>query len=153
MEKIKGIFVTVGGALMSALGILAVPVGLMILCNIIDYATGLAASKYRNEPIDSYKGMRGIIKKVSMWLLVAIGAIIDELIFYATATVGINMPFTFLVSCIVAIWIVVNEIISILENINDIGVQMPPFLMPIVSRIKTQIEDKANVVNEESEDE
>ena len=63
---------------------------------------------------------------------------------------GIVQPFNFLVACIVAIWLICNEIISILENINDIGVTLPPFLQPIVRTLKTQVEKKA-VINE-SED-
>lgn len=85
-----------------------------------------------------------------MWLLVVVGVIVDELLKYASNTVGIILPFTFLVACIVAIWLVCNELISILENINDIGVKLPPFLQPIVKNIKSQVEKKAEI--EESED-
>ena len=41
-----------------------------------------------------------------------------------------------------AVWLVLNEIISILENLNDIGVPMPPFLMPLVNRLKVQVDKK-----------
>ena len=52
-----------------------------------------------------------------------------------------------------AIWLICNEIISILENINDIGVTLPPFLQPIVSNLKSQVEKKAAVedINNNSE--
>ena len=150
MKKIEGIITTLVGALMSALGILAIPVLLLVSCNIIDYVTGLIAAKYRDEAVNSYKGIRGIAKKICMWLLVVVGVIVDELLKYASNTVGIILPFTFLVACIVAIWLVCNELISILENINDIGVKLPPFLQPIVKNIKSQVEKKAEI--EESED-
>ena len=139
---IKAVFTAIFAFLSSLLGVLAVPVILMVACNIIDYATGLMASKYREEDINSYKSIRGIIKKVSMWLLVIVGAIIDQLLIYTADTVGISMPFTFLVACIVAIWIICNELIRILENIKDMGVNIPTFLEPIVKNIKTQVEDK-----------
>ena len=45
-------------------------------------------------------------------------------------------------------WLVVNEIISILENMVDIGVDMPPFLLPIVKYIRKQVEEKANIPDE-----
>ncbi len=128
-------------AIMDFLGILAIPVFLMVGCNLIDYITGLIASKYRNEKMNSYKGMRGIAKKVCMWLLVVVGAIVDELIKYATQTMGFNIQIPFIVATLVAVWIVVNEIISILENIVDIGIDLPPFLMPIVRRIKKEVEE------------
>lgn len=126
--------------IMDFLGILAIPVFIMVGCNIIDYITGLIASKYRQEQINSYKGMRGIVKKVCMWLLVIVGAMLDVLIKYATQTMGFNIQVPFIVATLVAVWIVVNEIISILENLVDIGIELPPFLMPIVRRIKNEIE-------------
>lgn len=147
----KTIVTGVAGFLSSALGILYVPVFLMVACNIIDYITGLMAAPHRNGGcINSYKSMRGITKKITMWLLVAVGAIIDQLLIYASGTIGIAAPFTFLVACIVAIWIVCNELISILENMVDIGVNPPAFLLPLIKNIKNKAED---IVGEENEQE
>lgn len=143
MNKVKTGFTALFSALAGWLGILAIPMLVLVICNVIDYATGLIASKYRGQAIDSYKGFRGIAKKVCMWLLVAIGAMIDWLIIYAGNTIGITMPVNFLIACIVAIWLIANEIISILENVVDIGTKIPPFLMPLVKNIKRQVEDKA----------
>lgn len=147
MERAKTIIVAIWSIIMSALGILAIPVMLLITCNIIDYATGLVASKFRNQELDSYKGIKGMAKKICMWLLVGVGVIVDQLLSYSADVVGITLPFTFLVACIVAIWLICNEIISILENINDIGVTLPPFLRPIVSNLKSQVEKKAELEN------
>lgn len=142
---VKAIFTAIFSLLSSLLGVLAIPVMLMVGSNVIDYFSGLMASPYREEDINSYKSIRGIMKKVSMWLLVIVGAIIDQLIIYACDTVGYTPPFTFLVACIVAIWIICNEIISILENIKDMGVAVPAFLEPLIRNIKSQVEDKANI--------
>lgn len=149
---VKAFFTAAFAFLSSLLGILAVPVVLMIMCNLIDYVTGLMASRYREEDINSYKSIKGIFKKIGMWLLVVVGAIMDQLLLYASDTLGIALPFTFLVACIVAIWIICNELISILENIQDMGVSMPAFLEPIARHIKTQVEKKADI-SKEQEDE
>ena len=145
----KFIFAAAFGFLSSLLGVLAIPVLLVVLCNIIDYATGLMASPYRLQDINSYKSIRGIWKKVCMWLLVVVGAIVDQLLLYSAETVGITLPFTFLVACVVAIWIICNEIISILENIADIGVDLPPFLAKVVHMLKSQVEEKVKMDKEE----
>lgn len=141
MDKTQAWTTIALSAIMDFLGILAIPVLLMVGCNLIDYITGLIASKFRNEQVSSYKGMRGIIKKVCMWLLVIVGAVMDELIKYAVSTVGINIQLPFIVATLVSMWIVINEVISILENMIDIGVDLPPFLMPLVRRIKKEVED------------
>lgn len=148
MDKAKAVVITIISALMSWLGILAVPMFLLVGCNLTDYVTGLLAVPYRTESVSSYKGIRGIIKKVCMWLLVLVGAWIDILINYAIECAGIDFALPFVVATVVAIWLVVNEIISILENILDIGVQMPPFLLPVVKYIKKQVEDKAGLADE-----
>lgn len=155
MEKVKVILTAVWSIILSALGILAIPVLLLVTCNLIDYVTGVVASKYRNQEIDSYKGIRGIAKKICMWLLVGVGVIVDQLLSYSAGVIGISLPFTFLVACVVAIWLICNEIISILENINDIGVTLPPFLDPIVKNLKSQVEQKTTDAfkdNKESEE-
>ena len=149
MDRIKAIVVVIWSIIMSALGILAIPVLLLVSCNLIDYITGLMASRYRNQKMDSYKSIRGITKKICMWLLVGVGVIVDQLLSYSAGVVGITLPFTFLVACVVAIWLICNEIISILENINDIGVTLPPFLQPIVKNLKSQVEQKTTIDNQE----
>ncbi len=155
MDKIKMIMIIIISGVMDFLGILAIPVFLMVGCNIIDYITGLMASKYREEQISSYKGIRGITKKVCMWLLVVVGSFIDVIINYAAQYMGIGFKIPFIVATFVAVWIVVNEIISILENMIDIGINLPPFLMPIVRRIKKEIEtisDENNVAEKDTQD-
>ena len=145
MERIKIIFTTVLSVLMSWLGILAVPVFLMVGCNVIDYITGMMATKYREESISSYKGIRGIMKKVCMWLLIIVGSWIDILLRYTLDCAGIDNDVPFIVATVVAVWLVVNEIISILENMIDIGVEMPPFLMPEVKHMRKQIEETVDL--------
>lgn len=140
ITELKISLTAVGAVLSSVLGILYIPVLLMVLCNIIDYITGLVASVYRGEKVSSYVGLKGIIKKVCLWLLVVVGAIMDMLIKYAADMVGIIPPIHFLVACVVCVWIICNELISILENMVDIGVKIPPFLLPLVKLLKEQAE-------------
>lgn len=143
MDKVKITIIAVVSALSSWLGILAIPVYLLLACNVLDYITGLMAAKYRAEKVSSYKSIRGIIRKICMWLLVIVGCVLDIVIGYAISTVGISITLPFIVSTVVAVWLIFNEIISILENIIDMEVQMPPFLMPVVQYAKKLIEQKA----------
>jgi phage-related holin len=53
-------------------------------------------------------------------------------------------------ACIVAIWLICNEIISILENMIDIGIDIPPFLQ--VKNIKKQMEDKVTMEEGEKDE-
>lgn len=153
ITKIKIVATAIMGILFNWMGILTVPVFILVGCNIIDYATGLCAAKYRAESVNSYKGIKGIIKKVCQWLLIVIGAMIDYLIQYAADYIGIGVTIPFIVATIVAVWLITNEMISIIENMIDIGAPIPPFLLPLIKNIKKQAEDKAKVDEMEGENE
>lgn len=151
MEQVnnaKIMIIAIGSAVSSLLGVLAFPCWLMVISNLFDYATGLIASKFRNQDINSYRSIRGIFKKVAMWALVAVGAILDEIIKYSTAQIGVDVKIQFLIASIVSIWITCNEAISILENIQDIGVPIPKFLKPLVKNIRSQVENKADILED-----
>lgn len=152
LTKIKAIVITIFSLLFNWLGILAVPVFILVGCNIIDYGTGLAAAKYREESVNSYKGIRGIIKKVCQWLLIVVGAMLDYLIQYAAEYIGLGITIPFIVATVVAVWLITNEMISIVENMVDIGTPIPAFLLPLIKYIKEQTETKVNKTISEKEE-
>lgn len=137
---IKGTITSTMGFLTALFGSLTIPLLLLLGSNIIDYFSGVMASTYRGQKINSARGIEGIAKKVCMWLLVIVGAMVDQLGAYATDMFGFTLGISHLFASIVAIWIVCNEIISILENITDMGVPVPSFLTPLVEKIKSQVE-------------
>lgn len=145
MQKVKAIFITIWSVLFSWLGILAFPVVLLVISNVTDYITGITASKYRKEQVSSYKGIRGIYKKVGMWILIFVGWMMDMLVNYTVQYIGLTISLPYIVATVVAVWLLCNEIISILENLIDIGVEIPPFLMPLAKMIKGQVEDKTKL--------
>ena len=139
----KAIFVTIWGVLTSIFGVLALPLVLMLASNVIDYISGLMAIPYRGETPKSYKHIHGVMKKVGMWLLVAVGAMIDLLIKYTTEQFGVTFPVKYLFACIVCVWIICNEFLSILENLRDIGVKVPQFMYEPVGQIQGHVEQLA----------
>ena len=145
MQRVKALFITAWSALFSLLGILALPVALLVVGNVTDYITGIAASQYIEEQVSSYKGIRGIYKKIGMWILIFIGWMMDMLIGYTVQYIGLNISLPYIVATVVAVWLICNEVISILENLIDIGVDIPPFLMPLAKMIKGQVEDKTKL--------
>lgn len=147
MEKIKTAFTTITSTFFSFFGLLAIPLLLLVASNVVDYVTGLMASSSRNEKVSSYKSIKGIFKKVAMYLLVIVGYMVDILINYTMTNFGFSLPFEGLIACIISIWLVCNEIISILENLIDMGTEMPPFIMPLINLIKLKTEDMVDIEN------
>lgn len=151
LERFKLSFTVITAFLSSLLGILYIPVMLMVLCNVIDYITGIIASIKRKDGLQSQVMLWGVVKKVCMWLLVVVGAIVDMLLKHSALQAGFSPPIQWVVASIVTMWIICTELISILENMLSIGVILPPFLLPLVKLIKEQAEKAGKNANQSIE--
>ena len=146
-SKVKIWFTAFFTAVAGWLGILAIPVLILVILNVIDYVTGIMASVARKENISSYRGFKGIAKKICMWLLIIVGALMDWLLVSTTSIIGLTIPIMFLIAMYVTIWQISNEVISKIENMKEVGAEdkIPSFLKPIAKYIKKQVEDKAKI--------
>ena len=114
------------------LGDLAIPIYILVGCNLIDYVTGIMAARRRGERISSEIGIVGITKKVGQWLLVMIGWMLDVLIESSVRKVMPEFEAPVIIALFVAFWLIANEMLSILENVDEIGVPIPGFLRKII---------------------
>ena len=147
-KSLQAVFSAALAALISYLGIVAVPVTVLVFAMIIDYITGMISAWHGSE-LSSKKGIFGIIKKTSYLALVCVGMGVDWLIYSGLKQVGIiDLNYTIFFGLLVTIWLIINELISILENLGSIGVPLPMFLIKIVKRLKVTTE---NITESESE--
>ncbi len=108
----------------------------------INWFTGLGESYSKGNKITSQKSFLGIVKKITMYVLIFVGCALDMSVVYilVNMNLGINVPPV--ISCFVAVWLVLNELISITENCEEIGVSIP-FLSPTVKMLRGKIEEAA----------
>lgn len=137
------------GALASYFNVLLIPVLVLVAVMVIDYATGMT-SAYKNGQIESKVGLLGILKKVSYLVLVCVGGVVDYLICAGLASVGIDYS-SYCFGLIVAVWLIINELISILENLSELGTPIPPFLVKIVHRLKDSVDSKTDYDTDKKE--
>lgn len=161
MTIIKGVCVGIGAFISAYFGILLYVIMVLCFAMLLDWITGLAASK-KEGTISSKKGSDGILKKFGFMGVIAVAVMIDWLIYEVGAQFGLMIPAltgesTFF-SLLATLWILINELISILENIVRISGEenVPAFLMPILKGFKTKVEktggDKAEELKNESEE-
>lgn len=129
-----------GGAVVYFHAIL-IPIVMLLAVMMIDYLTGMARAWTKAE-LSSEVGLRGIIKKLGYLMAVCVAAVVDWLITSGLKQVGIIIEVSYYVGIMVTIWFIINELISILENLDAIGVPLPTFLTKILKHIKKQIDDK-----------
>lgn len=143
LTYVKGIIAAVAAFFSAKLGILG-PILLALMgVMIVDYLTGMTASKKEGN-IDSKKGMWGILKKVTYIVVVGVGMLMDWLILTTAESLGAEIPLQTFFGLLVAIWLIINELISILENLTRIGTPMPDFLVRLVKSFKVSVESSAD---------
>lgn len=121
------------------LGIVAVPIIMLIGAMIIDYATGMMAA-WTNSELSSKRGVKGIVKKVGYLALVVVAMIIDWLISQGLQQINVDLHYSVFFAVLVTVWLIINELISTLENLSRMGVPIPNFMKKIIDRLKTTVE-------------
>ena len=142
MEKTQIIHITLAGAigaLAAYFNILLIPLTVLIAVMIVDYFTGMASAKVTGE-LNSRIGIVGIIKKVGYLALIAVGMVVDYIIGSALINVGVEAQQSYWFGMIITIWLIINELISILENLGEIGVPLPEFLVNAVKSLKNKVD-------------
>ena len=147
MDKSNVIHLTAAaalGAVTAYFNILMVPLIVLTIVMAVDYLTGMFSAS-REGKLNSRAGVIGLIKKVGYLALVGVGIVVDYLITSALAQVGVQTSLPNFFGLMVIIWLIINELISILENLGKIGVPMPPFLVKTVKNLKGRVDDETKL--------
>ncbi len=140
-DFVQILFAGAVGALAAYLNILAVPLVVLVAVMLIDYVTGMAAASYTKQ-LNSRIGLIGIIKKICYIALVVVGGVIDYLISSALVSIGIHLQINYCFGMIITVWLIINELISILENLGEMGVPLPSFLTSMIKTLKGKVEEQ-----------
>ena len=99
---------------------------------VIDYITGVMAA-YVEKSLNSEIGMKGIIRKVCIFLMVAVANILD-------ISTGLDEPY---LRTAVIWFFIANEGLSALENMGRLGVPLPEFLRQSLQKLNRGNEGNA----------
>lgn len=99
----------------------------LVVMVVLDYVTGLTASWVHGR-LDSDRGRRGIVRKVGIFVAVAVANVIDQ-------TGGLGEP---VLRTVVAWFYLGSEAISIVENLGEIGVPIPERLRNALARLREE---------------
>jgi toxin secretion/phage lysis holin len=97
-----------------------------------DYITGLIAAGYKGE-LNSRVGLYGIARKVLIFCLVAIAGLVDHVIAEQLGNAFAIGEFNLSVATATILFYLVNEFISISENLGKLDVYVPPALKKAIA--------------------
>lgn len=103
----------------------------LLIAIVLDYISGLIKA-YNNKVLSSKIGFRGILKKVGILVIVALGVLVDRI----TGNSGA-------VRSLVIYYFVANEGLSIIENLGQAGLPIPKSIKNALKLLKNQGDGKA----------
>lgn len=133
------------------LGLMFWPLAILMILMIIDYITGMLASKaeaiqHPGDPAfgwSSRRGILGVLKKVGYMCVIAVAVCLDQIIITGVAQMGFDVPAKGLFGLIVTVWFVLNEMLSVIENAGRMGADIPPWLAKYIAVLKGKIDEQA----------
>lgn len=145
---IHGFIAATGAYLSTKLGLLYPVLIILGALMVADYISGMLASKTEsiNHPGDpdygwsSKKGAIGIMKKVGYLFIIGVAVVVDFLILCAADVFGIQGAPKAFWGILVAIWYILNELLSIIENVGRMGAYIPEWLRKYIAALKHKID-------------
>ena len=124
----NGIVAFIGTCLTYLIGGWDATLKILAILMAIDYLTGVMVA-FTDKKIDSGVGFKGLLKKATIFLVIIIAHQLDlatgqELVFKTMA----------------CYFYIANEGISITENVGNLGVPLPEFLLTALNKIKSENE-------------
>lgn len=117
-----------------------------LILNIFDWLSGWYRSR-KNKTESSKVGLKGIIKKLGYWIIIAVAFLMSTVfVKLGTDVLHVDLDFLMMIGWFTLACLLVNEIRSILENLVECGYDVPAVLINGL-----EVADK--LINKESEDE
>lgn len=133
-NAVKAILSVVAAALGAYCREISIPVIVLTAVMAVDYLSGVAAA-YVAKELSSRVGVIGIVKKVGYFCVVIVGMAVDYLAAVLGEQVGVELQGQFF-GLLVCAWLIINELLSILENAGRMGLPVPEFLREALEKLQ-----------------
>lgn len=130
-DCIQVVFTTIGGVFGFWLGGFDGLLYALIFMVVADYVTGVLNAIYHKK-LSSEIGFKGILKKVCIFIMVAVGVLIDTIIPYEGEPVRTALIFFY----------ISNEGISLIENMASMGLPIPSRIVKVLEQLQKDDEEE-----------
>jgi len=104
----------------------------LVIAVALDYISGIIKA-FVNKDLSSKIGVKGLLKKVGVFIIVALAVLIDKV----TGESG-------MVRTLVIYYFVANEGLSIIENLGEAGLPIPDVIKKALKSLKNESKGKSN---------
>lgn len=145
-STIKWLIAAISGAVAAFFGQYGLFFTLVGTIIVLDVTTGLIRAKVTDEGLSSKKASKGFWKKISLFVGLLFGIFLDFAVAAVLTKTGINVGLTMPFSLIVCAYIIINEGISVSENLYLINPDIfPPQIGKFLKVAKKQMDNKTDI--------
>lgn len=118
---------------------------LFLALNIVDYIYGLMKAR-ATDTLSSAKGAKGVAKKFSYWVIIALAFGVSVVLIDLGTVIGIDIGFLQLIGWFTLAVYILNELTSIVENMVALGVDVPEILVKGLAAARTAVDEAGDKV-------
>ena len=146
-DKVKYLLSLLGGVLATATKQYGLIFLFVVIGIVFDFVTGIIKSKVTGIALSSKRGFIGFWKKISLLAALFFGVFLDYFIpTILKKIVSLEIPFALPFGLVIGAYIVINECISICENLYACNPDiMPKWIKKLIENAKDKIEDKNDI--------
>ena len=131
---IKVAICTIAAWVSAKLGALAPVMAMLAAVMMLDFLSAWVRAYTTGEKLQSRKAAIGLVKKAGYLVFVAVGMVLDNLI------VNSGLQWLPVFGVTAAGWLILTDIVSILENLHNSGINTPAFFGKIVKTMRDYVE-------------
>ena len=149
----KWLWSVILGGLATFFGQYGLFIVLVVVAVVLDVVTGLVKAKITNEGLSSDKATKGFWKKISLFIALAFGIFLDYAVMIVLTKVGVNIGLELPFALIICAYIIINEAISISENLYLVNPEsFPRWIARMLKVAKGKIEKEGSDYDETGND-
>ena len=118
---------------------------LFLALNAVDYIYGLMKARATGT-LSSAKGAKGVAKKFSYWVIIALAFAVSCVLIDLGAVIGIDLGFLQLIGWFTLAVYILNELTSIVETMVALGVDVPEILVRGLAAARTAVDEAGDKV-------
>lgn len=96
--------------------------------------------------LSSKKGLVGICKKIAYYLVVCMSMLLDYVIITTVDFFGLSLPIKTFFGTLVCLAFVLNEMVSIIENVERAGIVIPNWLKTFITKFIKKVDEKGDSI-------
>ncbi len=123
-----------------------------MIFNLLDWITGLIKA-IKSMEVSSNKGTKGILQKLGYWMVIGIAFSFSSMfVIIGKEILKIDLSFMYLLGWFTFTLLLINEIISILENLVILGIKVPNILIRSLKATEGILDEASKkVIDKESD--